>query len=309
MRQNNYMEEFFKSLLSSKKILLSDGAMGTELQKRGMKPGACPEKLNVTHPELVQSIHKDYFDAGSDIVETNTFGSSSFRLASHQFEKRAKEFSKKAAENAKAVCPIGKFVAGSIGPTGLMLEPYGKLSIQKAYDAFAEQIEALAEGGVDLFFVETMMSIEEAETAVRAAKDRTNLPVAAAMTFNSGLKTIFGVDISVAVQKLTDAGADIIGSNCGRGFDEMFKVISEMKSLTIKPLLAQANAGLPELVDGKFIYKETPKIILPKVEKLLRCGVKIIGGCCGTSPQHIRAMRGLVDKANSQQTEKFIRLF
>lgn len=292
------MQESIANILLSKNILLSDGAMGTELQKRGMEPGTCPEELNVTHPELVQSIHKDYFDAGSDIVETNSFGGTSIRLTAHQFEKRVKEFSKKAAENAKSVCPVGKFVAGSVGPTGLMLEPFGDLSISKAYDSFAEQTEALAEGGVDLFFIETMMSIEEAETAVRAAKEKTNLITAATMTFDSGLRTMWGVDIPTAVKRLTDAGADIIGSNCGRGFDEMIEVISEMKKITDKPILAQANAGLPEFINGVNVYKETPEIILPKVEKLLSCGVKIIGGCCGTNPLHIKAMRTLLDKIN-----------
>lgn len=281
--------------LSSGIIFVSDGAMGTELQRRGMKPGSCSEEMNVTNPEIVQSIHKDYYEAGSDLVETNSFGGTRICLATHGFENRVKELNKKAAENARAVCPAGKFVAGSVGPTGQVLEPFGDLSLETAYDSFAEQVEALAEGGVDLFIVETMMSIEEAEVAVRAAKEKTNLPVAATMTFETGLKTMWGVDVETAVLRLTDAGVDIVGSNCGRGFDEMIEVVSAMRKLTSLPILAQANAGLPELIDGKNVYKETPEIIAPKVERLLSSGVNIIGGCCGTNPEHIKAIRKIVD--------------
>lgn len=282
--------------LSSGIILVSDGAMGTELQRRGMIPGSCPEEMNVTYPEIVQAIHKDYYDAGSDLVETNSFGGTRICLSTHQFESRVRELNIAAAKNARAVCPLGKFVAGSVGPTSQILEPFGDLTLQAAYDAFAEQVEALAEGGVDLLVVETMMSIEEAETAVRASKEKTNLPVAATMTFESGLKTMWGVDVETAVQRLTDAGADILGSNCGRGFDEMIEVVKAMKALTSIPILAQANAGLPELIDGKNVYKETPEIISPKVERLLSCGINIIGGCCGTNPAHIKEIRKIVDR-------------
>lgn len=285
-------------LLSSGKILLSDGAMGTELQKRGMKSGVCPEELNVTNPEIIQAIHKDYYDAGSDIVETNSFGGNRARLAFHKMEDRVKELAFAAAKNARTVCPAGKFVAGSVGPTAQILEPLGDLSEAKAYDYFGEISEALAEGGVDILFVETMMSIEEAEIAVRAAKKKTSLPVSATMTFEAGaagLRTMWGVDVQTAVNRLTDAGADIIGSNCGKGFDEMIQVVKEMRPLTRLPILAQANAGLPELINGINIYKETPGIILPKAKQLLMLGVNIIGGCCGTGPEHIKELRRLID--------------
>ena len=280
-------------LLSSGKILLSDGAMGTELQRRGMRSLACPEELNVTNPELIKSIHKDYFDAGSDIVETNSFGGNRILLGTHKYENRVREFAFKAGENAKSVCPQGKFVAGSVGPTGQVLEPFGDLSLEDAYNIFGEISEALAEGGVDIIFIETMMSIEEAEIAVKAAKEKTNLPVSATMTFQvdpGGIKTIWGVDVPTMVERLTVAGADIIGSNCGKGFDEMIEVIKVMRPLTLKPILAQANAGLPELINGINVYKETPELIVPKVITLLEVGVNLIGGCCGTGPQHIKKM-------------------
>ncbi|MGE5351049.1 MAG: homocysteine S-methyltransferase family protein [Acidobacteriota bacterium] len=298
------MSKKFLTKLHSGIILLSDGAMGTELQKRGMKTGVCPEELNFVNPEVIQAIHKDYYDAGSDIVETNSFGSNRIRLSLHQMEDRAFDFAKKAAELAREVCPEGKYVAGSIGPTGEILEPLGPLNLQDAYNAFAEEALALAEGGVDVIFVETMMSIEEAETAVRAAKEKTGLPVSASMTFEvgpSGPRTMWGVDVKTSIERLTAAGADIIGSNCGRGFDEMIQVISEMRPLTQLPILAQANAGIPEWVEGVSVYRETPDVISPKAEELLKMGVNIIGGCCGTGPQHIREIRKLADKFNDRK--------
>lgn len=292
-------------LISEGTILLSDGAMGTELQKK-LSTGYCAEELNVSKPEIIKAIHKSYFDAGSDIVETNSFGSNRSRLKMHGYSHCVKEFSIAAARNAKAVCPVGKFVAGSIGPIGEILEPLGELTLDEACDIFAEQAEALAEGGVDILFVETMMAIEEAEIAVKAAKERTNLPVSATMTFesgNAGLRTMWGVDVPTAVSRLTEAGADIIGANCGRGFEDMIAIITQMRIITSKPLLAQANAGMPELVNGKNVYKETPEIIAPKVESLIKTGANIIGGCCGTGPEHIRKMREILEKVGGQRTE------
>ena len=288
----------FLEKLNSGVILLADGAMGTELQKRGMPTGVCPEEYNLTHPELVQSIYRDYYDAGSDLVETNTFGANRSRLTLHHFENRVAEFCHAAAQLARQVCPPGKFVAGSIGPTGDLIEPLGTRTAQETFDIFAEQAVALAAGGVDVIFVETMMAAEEAEIAVRAVKEKTPLPVVATMTFElgkAGLRTMWGVDVASAVQRLTAAGADVIGANCGRGFEDMIAIMQEMRPLTKKPIIAQSNAGIPDWVDGVSVYKETPALILPKAEKLLQLGVNILGGCCGTGPEHIRGMRQLVD--------------
>jgi 5-methyltetrahydrofolate--homocysteine methyltransferase len=293
VHENNFLEQ-----LKWGKILVSDGAMGTELQKRGMPVGVCPEEFNVTHPEIVQAIYKDYYDAGADLVETNTFGANRPRLTLHGFENRVREFCMKSVGLARAVCPVGKFVAGSMGPTGDLIDPLGPRTVQEAYDIFSEQAEALAEGGVDVLFVETMMAAEEAEIAVRAAKEKTGLPVVATMTFElgkAGLRTMWGVDVKTAVNRLTDAGADIIGSNCGRGFDEMIAIVRAMRPLTTKPIIAQSNAGIPDWVEGISVYKETPEIIEPKARELLSLGVNILGGCCGTGPAHIRKMRHLVD--------------
>jgi 5-methyltetrahydrofolate--homocysteine methyltransferase len=288
----------FLSTLTSKKILLCDGAMGTELQRRGLKVGDCPEEYNLTHPEIIQAIHKDYYDAGSDIVETNTFGGSRLRLKFYGLDNKVRDVNLAAVENAKAVRPKNKFIAGSIGPLGELFEPIGTISESDAYEIFGEQAKILEEGGVDIVFVETMMAIEEAVLAVQAAKKSTSLPISASMTFElgkSGLKTPWGVDVPTAVDELTKAGADIIGSNCGKGFDEMLEVIAEMKKLTSLPILAQSNAGIPELHNGKLHYKETPEMIAPKVLELLKSNVVIIGGCCGTNPHHIKKMREVLD--------------
>ena len=288
----------FLSTLKSKKVLLCDGAMGTELQRRGLKVGDCPEEYNLSHPEIIQAIHRDYYEAGSDIVETNTFGANQIRLKFYGLEKKVKEINLAAIQNAKAVCPNSKFIAGSIGPLGELLEPLGDITENFAYEVFAEQAKILEDGGVDILFIETMMAIEEAVIAVKAAKDNTSLPVAASMTFElgkTGLKTPWGVDVQTAVNELTNAGADIIGSNCGKGFDEMIQVINEMRRLTSKPILAQSNAGIPVLRDGNLHYIETPEMIAPKVLELLKSGVNILGGCCGTTPAHIKKMREVLD--------------
>jgi 5-methyltetrahydrofolate--homocysteine methyltransferase len=247
---------------------------------------------------LVQGIYTDYYKAGSDIIETNTFGGNRSRLALHGFEDRVAEFCRRSAEFAKEVCPEGKFVAGSIGPTGDIIEPLGDRTVQDAYDFFAEQAEALAEGGVDVIYVETMMAAEEAEVAIKAVKEKTSLPVVSTMTFElgqSGLRTMWGVDVPSAVKRLSDAGADVIGANCGKGFEEMIAIVREMRPLTAKPIIAQPNAGIPEWVDGLSVYKETPEIIKPKAEALLKEGINILGGCCGTAPEHIQMMRKLID--------------
>jgi len=279
-------------------VLLSDGAMGTELQKRGLEPGACPEELNVTKPEIVQGIYQDYFDAGSDIIETNTFGGTRARLALHGFEDRVTEFNKAAAQLAVNLKPENKYVAGSVGPTGEMIEPLGTLSKDVVLEMFAEQIRALVEGGVDILFIETMMAAEEAELAIEAAKSVCDLPISCTMTFEvgkAGPRTMWGISPQQAVEKLTAAGADILGANCGRGSDEMLQIIREMRKFTEKPLLAQPNAGLPEYISGEAVYNESPESILPNARELLALGVNIIGACCGSSPAHIKKLRELLD--------------
>ncbi len=279
--------------------LLADGAMGTELQRRNLSINSCPEDYNVTHSEIIQKIHADYFSAGSDVIETNSFGGNRIRLKMHGKESKVQELNKKAAEIAKKVCPPGKFVAGSIGPTGEIVEPLGTVSIDYVYDVFKEQASALVEGGVDILFIETMMSIEEAETAVKAAKEATNLPVSCTMTFNltdGGVHTSWGVDAATAVQRLTEAGADLIGSNCGEGIAVILAVIQEMQALTEVPLVGQPNAGKPRLTEKGMVYDETPEYLEPKIRELVGFNLGILGGCCGTNPDYIKMMRRVLDE-------------
>jgi 5-methyltetrahydrofolate--homocysteine methyltransferase len=300
-------DSLFLQRLAGGQILVCDGAMGTELQKRGIPTGGCSEAYNITHPEIIRDIFADYYRAGSVIVETNTFGCNRFRLKMHHAEVRVEEYCLASAalarEALKCVHPDAKpgeyFISGSIGPTGEMLEPVGDAREEDVFAAFAEQVRALVKGGVDLLQVETMMAIDEAVLAVRAAKEHSSLPVAATMTFeqNGGaFNTMWGVTVEEAVARLTEAGADILGANCGRGFDEMIGIIDAMRPLTAKPIVAKANAGLPEWVDGKAVYTQTPEVIKEKVGRLLDLGVNIIGGCCGTGPEHIRAIAEIVKK-------------
>ncbi len=295
---NRIMSEIKKNIKSGN-TLLADGAMGTELQRRKLSLNSCPELYNVTHTDAIQGIHADYYAAGSDIVETNTFGGSRIRLAQYGNENRVREFNKKGAEIAKEVCPPGKFVAGSIGPLGELIEPFGTVKLADAYDAFKEQAEALAEGGADMLFVETMMSVEEAETAVKAAKETTGLPVSATMTFNltdSGVFTSFGVDAQTAVTRLTEAGADLVGSNCGEGVAVILAVLKEMQVLTELPLVGQPNAGKPRLGEKGYVYDETPEYMEPKIRELAGFNLGILGGCCGTTPEYIKMMRRVLDE-------------
>ncbi len=292
-------------------ILVCDGAMGTELQKRGISSGGCSEEYNVTHPGVIRDIYADYFLAGSDMIETNTFGCNRFRLHSHNLEHRLQDLCTHAVALAREAMEIARsngrngvlYISGSVGPTGTMLEPVGDALEADVYEAFAEQIAALAAAGVDVIQVETMMAIEEALLAVRAAKEHSALPVIATMTFEqhgSSFSTMWGVSVEDAVRALTDAGADVLGANCGNGFDEMIGIIGAMRPLTDKPILAKANAGMPVMTDGVAVYHETPDIIRPKAERLLDLGVNIIGGCCGTGPDHIRTIRELVTTRNGK---------
>ncbi|MGE5364246.1 MAG: homocysteine S-methyltransferase family protein [Bacteroidota bacterium] len=289
------------SLLESGKVLVSDGAMGTELFRHGKMREVCLEQLNFTRPELIQLIHQNYLKAGSDIIQTNSFGANRARLANYGLEECSATYSRRAAEIARAVCPPDKFVAGSIGPTGEMFSPAGQMTQEEAFSIFAEQAQALSEGGADILFIETMTSAEEAVTALSAAKKTTNLSVAVSMSFelvNGHCRTIWGEDAARVVARLEKEGADIIGANCGRGIDEMISVIRTVRPLTSRPVIAQPNAGLPEWTKGRCVYRESPAEIKERAEILIRSGVNIIGGCCGTTPEHISVFRKIADSIN-----------
>jgi 5-methyltetrahydrofolate--homocysteine methyltransferase len=275
-------------------LLISDGATGTYLQQHGLEPGGCPEAFNVSHPEVVRGMAKAYFDAGSDLVMTNSFGGSRLMQKKYGFEDRVREFNRLAAAHAKSQALPGHYVVGSVGPTGAFLEPLGEVTEEAMYDAFVEQITALEEGGADGVVIETMTAIEESKLAIKAAREHTKLTIMATMTFDKGPRgffTIMGVSPERAVKELAAAGADIVGANCGNGIDVMIELARELRAATDGYLLLQANAGIPAIKDGKIVYPETPTYMAERFKVLAQdVGINIIGGCCGTGPDHIRAL-------------------
>ncbi len=280
-------------------LLISDGATGTYLQQRGLEPGGCPEEFNASHPEVVRDMARDYFDAGSDMVLTNSFGGSRFMQKKYGFAERVREFNKLSAEHAASQKPDDShYVLGSVGPTGEMMEPLPDgVSEVDMYDALAEQIRALADGGADAILVETQMALEEAVTGIRAARENTDLPVFATMVFDLGPRgffTMMGVTPERAASELRAAGADVVGANCGNGIDRMIDLARQLRAADDGPMLIHSNAGIPDMKGGQIIYNESPEYMAERFALLADMGINILGGCCGTGPEHIRALRGVV---------------
>jgi len=277
-------------------ILVFDGGYGTALFAAGLANGACPELWNDTHPELVRRIHEGYFDAGSDLVETNTFGGSRLKLNEYQLGDRTRELCEKGARLARSVCPPGRWVAGSIGPTSRLpaeYEPLGDTTDDEYFETFKEQAQALAEGDVDLFAVETMMFPQEAIAAIKACKAAADLPVMATMFFqyeemHDRDRTMWGESPAEVARNLLGAGADIVGMNCGRGPDRAIVIIREMRAVTDAPLIAYPNAGLPITKGGETTYELGPEAMARDYPALLDAGCNIVGACCGSGPEHIR---------------------
>ena len=264
-----------------------DGGMGTMLQQRGLQPGEHPELLNLEQPEVVRSIHADYVAAGADIITTNTFGASPRKLG--QDPKACIEAAVRLAREAGA--PL---VALDIGPTGAMLQPLGDLSFDEAYDQFACQIRAGAAAGADLVIIETMSDLLEAKAALLAAKENCDLPVFVTMTFSADGRTFLGTEPKTAAVTLTALGADAVGINCSLGPQALVPLVREMLAYTHLPVLVQPNAGLPRVVDGKTTYDITPAEFATCAETFLEDGAAILGGCCGTTPEHIRLLKGMM---------------
>ena len=279
--------------IAAGETLISDGATGTWLQSHGLEPGGCPEELNATQPELVRQMAREYYEAGSDMVLTNSFGGSKFMLEKYGHGDRVRELNRLAAEHARSQAPAGCFVVGSVGPTGEFLEPLGVVSEPEMLDAFVEQIAALEEGGADAVVIETMFAIEESKLAVRAARENTGLTVMATMTFSKGPRgffTMMGVPPEQAASELAEAGADMVGTNCGNGIEAMIEIARQMRSATDTPMLVHSNAGIPDIRKGQIVYPETPEFMAPRFEEMVSAGVNILGGCCGTTPRHVRAI-------------------
>jgi len=281
--------------IAKNKVLLSDGAWGTILQAKGMKPGECPELWNITHRSDIKDIAESYLLAGSDIIETNSFGANRIKLSQYGLEHRVNELNKAAAEISREVAGADKHVAGSVGPTGKMLM-MGDITEKELYDAYSEQAIALEAGGADIIIIETMSAIDEAAIAVRAARENTKCTVIITMTFakepNGEYHTMMGVSPEEMVISMKMAGAHVVGSNCGNGIEDMVGIVKAIRAIDKNiPVIIQANAGIPELINGKTVFRESPELMASFVTELIKAGVNIIGGCCGTTPEHIRAMR------------------
>lgn len=282
-------------------ILVGDGAWGTMLLARGLRPGDAPEALTLARPDLIEEIARLYVQAGADLVTTNTFGGSPLRLRAFGLDAQTEAINRAAAEAVRRAVGGRALVSGSIGPSGHLLQPYGDISAAEAAASFARQARALAAAGVDVFCVETMTDVEEARLAVEAARAAgPDVPVVATMTFERtrrGFYTVMGTSVERAAEVLTAAGADVVGANCGNGIVAMVDVARAFRAVTRAPLAIQANAGLPESRDGTLVYPESPEQFAAAVPALLEAGVRIVGGCCGTTPAHVRAIRAAVDAA------------
>jgi 5-methyltetrahydrofolate--homocysteine methyltransferase len=283
-------------------VLVADGAMGTMLMQRGLKAGECPERMNLEHPDILEKIARLYIEAGADIIQTNTFGASPLKLASYSLADKTELINARAVQIARKAVKDGAFVYASCGPSGKLLKPYGDLDPADLFENYRRQIDVLIAEGVDMICFETMSDINELTTAIKAAKSvSSTIPIGASMTFDQtprGFYTIMGTSIEQAAETLANAGADIIGSNCGNGIVNMVAIAAEFRNHTSLPLIIQANAGLPELKGDAAVYPETPEFMGNEIKKLFNYNVNIIGGCCGTTPAHIKEFRKVVDRYN-----------
>ncbi len=293
------MSTIYEALEQS--TLVSDGAMGTMLQERGLTDGGSPELWNVERPSAIEDVLEEYASAGARLLTTNTFGGTRGRLAMHGIADRVHELNKAGAEIAKHVAHHhpGTFVMGDVGPTGDLMEPMGTLTIEGATEIFAEQIKGLVDGGVDAILIETMSDLSEVEAAINASREvAPHLPVIATMSFDTNLRTMMGVKPAQAVAKLSALGVRIIGANCGRGMDEMRLIAREM--VEARPegvfIIAQSNAGLPILVGDIFEYQGTPDEMAKFADEMKELGVNIVGSCCGSTPAHTAAIAKEINK-------------
>jgi 5-methyltetrahydrofolate--homocysteine methyltransferase len=282
-----------------KGILISDGAMGTMLQGKGLTDGGAPELWNVENPTAIEEVLEEYAAAGANLITTNTFGGTRGRLQMHGLEDRLFELKKAGAEIARKVADRhpGCFVMGDVGPSGELMEPMGTMTIDEAKDLFADQIKALVAGGVDAILIETMSDLQEVEAAVKAAKEiAPNLPIIVTFSFDTNLRTMMGVKPAVAVKTLAAEGVRIIGANCGRGVDEMRVIAKELTEARPEGvfIITQSNAGLPKLVGSDFVYDGTPEEMAKYAQDMKNLGVNVIGSCCGSSPAHTKAMSAAI---------------
>jgi 5-methyltetrahydrofolate--homocysteine methyltransferase len=294
----------FQKLVMSQKLVLADGAWGTELAKLGMASHEAPELWNSDHPDKVFQVASSYVEAGSEIILTNTFGGNRFKLGKFGLADRTSELVRKGVEISKHAAGSSVLVFASIGPTGDLLDPFGPLTPEEVYEAFSETVTAAVEGNADGIVIETFFAIEEALLALKAAKQNSNLPVVVSMTYQHGqndqFATVMGVTPERAAKTLTEEGADVIGANCGSGIDDIIELCAQMRLHTDRPLWMKPNAGLPQFEDGKTVYKEKPEYTASRLQSLVDAGATIVGGCCGTTPENIRLFSAARGKSGKQ---------
>ena len=296
------MESLRDRLLQGRTVL-SDGASGTWLMARGLPLGQPPEWVNLNRPELLEEIAALYMQSGAELIQTNTFGASPLKLDHYGLADQTETIIARAVQATRQAAGEKAWVNGSVGPTGKLLLPYGDTDPESIYQAFFRQIRSLLQNGVDALCIETMSDPQEAALAIRAARELSpEIPILATMTFEKttrGFFTIMGTTVAQAVQALTQAGADALGSNCGNGSAAMALIAAEFHQHTDLPLVIQANAGLPQCRGAELIYPESPEFMAGFIPRLVEAGVRIIGGCCGTTPEHIRFFRHTLDQLPS----------
>jgi homocysteine S-methyltransferase len=295
------MQDFIQAI-ADEHVYLFDGAMGTMLYAKGVFINKCYDELNLRTPEIVLEVHKQYVRAGAEILETNTYGANRVKLRSFAIDDELRDINMKAVELARKAAGDSVYVAGAIGPLGIRIEPYGPTALEEAREFFREQAEALREAGVDLFILETMSNIAEVEQGILAIRDICSLPVIAQMTIGNDSRTIYGDAPRLIAERLDRAGADVIGLNCSVGPDVMLDAIEEMSAVTARKLSCQPNAGLPREVAGRQMYMASPDYMGKYAKRLIHKGVKFLGGCCGTTPEHIKVMADAVRPLSPRRT-------
>lgn len=297
----------FREVLESDNVYVFDGAIGTRLYDKGIYINRSYDELNLIAPDLVREVHQEYVKAGADIIETNSFGASRPKLQSYGLEGKLRDINIAAVRLAREAAGDEVFVAGAIGPLGLRIEPFGPTSFDEAKDLFKEQAEALLEGGVDLFILETFSELTAIEQAIKAIKEISDLPIVAQMTIQIDGNTTFGTTPEAFTARLDALGADVIGLNCGMGPNHVLTALEKMRSVTEKRLSAQPNAGLPRDVQGRQFYMGSPEYMATFAKRFVQSGAKFVGGCCGTTPTHIRLIADSIRSISPRQSQAFVK--
>ena len=295
----------FQDFLESDNVFVFDGAMGTRLYDKGVYINRSYDELNLTSPDLVREVHEEYVRAGSDILETNSFGATRHKLQSYGLEEKVREINEAAARIAKEAAGEKALVAGAIGPLGLRIEPYGPTSFDEAKGIYMEQVRGLLDGGVDLFILETFSELPAIEQAIRAVLELSDLPIVAQMTIQMDGSTSFGTTSEVFTARLNELGVDVIGLNCGVGPTHVLSALEKMREVTERPLSAQPNAGLPRDVQGRQFYMGSPEYMATFARRFVQAGAKFVGGCCGTTPTHIKLIADSIRSISPRQAQGF----